>query len=304
MLTSRAMRTLAMCFLVALVAASGCKKEDKPSGGTSSASGSGGSAGATAGTGAAQAPAQPAGTVEIFINDTSVAKVAPDQIAKWPRLDTLVPEESRRLGTWAKVKLVGAKTEEVPRPSQSYPDMIPALFPGDGGKPSFGMFDPVEHAKKGKPGLRADDLREVRIQISTEGRTGDHQGGTGEGADPQKIVIEIETPSGKSKLTGAQIIALPREPMPGMEDTHGWPLVKLLDAAGIKKFEQLVLTDATGGSSIIVERKDLEAKTGKTVPFIKLNKQGALRVRVLKQAGTGWQAAGELRALGGIRVAK
>src|SRR5262249_8955054 len=144
----------------------------------------------------------------------------------------------------------------------------------------------------------------IRIQISTEGRTGEHQGGTGEGADPTKIVIEIETPAGKSKLTGQQILALPRESMPGTEDTHGWPLTKLLDAAGIKKFGQLVLTDASGGSSIIVARKDLEAKTGKTVPFIKLNKQGAFRVRVLKQVGTGWQGAGELRSLGGIKVAK
>jgi hypothetical protein len=62
-----------------------------------------------------------------------------------------------------------------------------------------------------------------------------------------------------------------------------------------------VLTDASGGSSVVLERKDLDAKT---VPFIKLNKQGALRLRVLKKAGAGWQPAGELRALAGIKVAK
>ena len=292
------MRTTVMCSVVALVAALGCKKEERPSGG---AAGSGGSGSATAAPAVAPVPAVPAGTVEIFINDASVAKVAPDQIAKWPRLDTLVPEESRRLGTWHKVKLVGAKTEEVPRPSQSYPDMIPALFPGDGGKPAFGMFDAVEHAKKGKPGLRSDDIRQIRIQLATEGRMGDHQGGTGEGADPMKIVVEIETPAGASKLTGEQILAIPREPMPGNEETHGWRLGKLLDAAGIKKFERLVLSDAGGGSSVIVERKDLDAGT---VPFVKLNKQGSLRVRVLKKAGTGWQTAGELRALAAIKVAK
>src|SRR5262245_41881297 len=128
------MRTTVMCSVVALIAALGCKKEERPSGATGSA-GSGGGAATTA-PGVAP-PGAPAGTVEIFINDASVAKVTPDQIAKWPRLDTLVPEESRRLGTWAKVKLTGAKTEEVPRPSQSYPDMVPALFPGEGGKPAF-----------------------------------------------------------------------------------------------------------------------------------------------------------------------
>jgi hypothetical protein len=159
------------------------------------------------------------------------------------------------------------------------------------------MFDPVELAKKGKPGLRTDDLREIRIEISAEGRGGDHQGGTGEGADPMKIVVEIEQPSGKSKLTGEQILALPREQQPGNEETHGWRLQQLLDAAGIKKYEQLALRDASG-ATVIVERKD------KTVPFIKLNKQGDLRVRVLKREGTGWQTAGDLRSLVAIKVVK
>lgn len=303
MLTSRAMRTLVMFTVAALLAAAGCKKETPPGGAAGSASGAAGSAttvavgsaGATAGSADATA-----GSVEIFVNDASVAKVSPEQIAKWPRVDTLVPEESRRLGTWQKVKLVGAKPQEIARPSSAYPDMIPALFPGEGSKAAFGMFDPVEHAKKARPGLRADDVREIRITLATEGRSGDHQGGTGEGADPMAITIAIEAPGGASKLTGAQILALPREPMPGAPDTHGWNLTKLLEAAGIKKFERLVLGDDSG-SSLVLERKDLDAKT---VPFIKLNKQGALRVRVLKQVGTGWQTAGELRALASIKVAK
>jgi hypothetical protein len=302
-LTSHAMRTFVMCSVVALVAASGCKTEERPAAG---AAGSGGSAGAITATGSATglatAPAPvPAGSVEIFVNDASVAKVAAAEIEKWPRLDTLVPEESRRLGTWAKVKLTGAKAENVPRPSQTYPDMVPALFPGDGGKPAFGMFDPVEHAKHGKPKLRADDIREIRIELASEGRMGEHQGGGGESADPTKLVVQIETPSGASKLTGEQILALPREPMPGTEEPRGWRLAQLLEAAGIKKFERLVLSDAAGGSSVILERKDLNAKT---VPYVKLNKAGVLRVRVLRQVGTGWQTTGELRSLGTIKVAK
>lgn len=294
------MRTFLLCSAVALVAALGCnKKQERPAGG---AAGSAGSAGVAAGSGSAPAPAAPAGTVEIFVNDTSVAKVAPDQIATWPRVDTLVPEESRRLGTWVKVKLPGARPEEVARPSQNHPDMVPALFPGEDGKPSFGMFDAVEHAKKGKPGLRADGVGQIRIEVSTEGRMGDHQGGASEGADPTKLVVAIEGPQGAGKLTGEQLLAIPREASPDPESKdRGWRLAQLLDAAGIKKYEQLVLLDASG-TSVIVERKDLEGK--KAVPFIKLNKQGQLRLRVLEQAGTGWKTGGELRALATIRVAK
>jgi hypothetical protein len=275
------MRTFVMCLAVALAAAPGCKKEPRPADGTAAA----GSAGAAAGSGSAQAVAPvpaPAGTVEIFVDDAPVAKVAKADIEKWPRLDALLSGDAQRLGTWMKVKLTGAKSEELQRPSQSHPDMIPALFPGEDGRPAFGMFDPVEHSKRGQPGLRADDIREIRIQLATEGRMGDHQGGAGEGADPMKLVVEIETPAGASKLTGEQILA------------------QLLEAAGIKKFERLVLGDATG-TSLILERKDLGAKK---VPFVKLNKAGALRVRVLEQVGTGWKTAGELRSLSSIKVAK
>jgi hypothetical protein len=294
------MRTLVLSFAVALVAAGACKKDDRSTG--TSGSGSSGSAGVSVGSGAgsATATATAPGVVEIFVNDASVAKASPEQIAKWPRLDTLVPEESRRLGTWAAVHVAGAKADDIKRPSANYPDMVPALFPGPDGKPAFGMFDPVEHAKKGKPALRTDGVREIRIKVSTEGRMGEHQGGTGEGADPSKIVIAIKTPAGESKLTGDQLLALPREPQPGNEDTKGWRLAQLLEAAGIKKFEQIMLLD-TSGASVILERKELDAKT---VPFIKLNKQGALRLRVLKQGGTGWQAAGELRSLTAIHVMK
>lgn len=287
------MRTLGLCFAVAgALAAAGCKKDDKAA--APPPTGSAGSA-----TMAPPAPA-PAPGIEIFINDASVAKVTPDQIAKWPRLDTLVPEESRRLGTWATVAIVGTTRQEVKRPSQTYPDMVPALFPGEAGAPAFGMFDPVEYAKHGKPALRADTVREIRLKLVTEGRMGEHQGGTGEGADPTKIVLAIKTAKGDSQLTGAQILALPREAQPGSEDTKGWRLAQLLDAAGIKAFSKLTLLDATGASSVILERKDFDDKA--IVPFIKLNKQGALRLRVLKQVGTGWQTMGDLRALASIQV--
>ncbi|HEU4727620.1 MAG TPA: hypothetical protein VFT22_07020, partial [Kofleriaceae bacterium] len=60
----------------------------------------------------------------------------------------------------------------------------------------------------------------------------------------------------------------------------------------------LVLT-GEGGTSLTLDRKDLD---GGTVPFIKLNKQGTLRFRVLKKAGEGWNTAGDLRALSAIEA--
>ncbi|MGN6105612.1 MAG: hypothetical protein ACTHU0_10945 [Kofleriaceae bacterium] len=250
--------------------------------------------------GSASAPAT-AGVVEVFVDDQPVAKLTAEQLAAWPRVDALVPEASRRLGTWSVVQLVGGKPTELARPSSNYPDMVPVVFPGEGGTASFGMFDPVELAKKGKPGMREDGVRQIRIKLSTAGRTGEHQGGTGEGSDPSKISIAVKTPAGERTLTGEQLLALPRESMPGNEDTKGWRLTQLLEAAEIHAFERLVVLDAAG-ASVILERKDYDDKT--TVPFIKLNRQGALRFRVMKQTGEGWQAAGDLRSIAAIQVVK
>lgn len=280
------MRTL----LLVAVALVGCKKtEDTP-----------------AEPAAKPAPAPTAvakpGGVEIFVNDASVAKIAPDQLAKWPRLDTLVPADDRRLGTWQLVTVVADKSTDVAKPSANYPEMVPAVFPGEGGTPAFGMFDPVELAKKGKPGLREDRVREIRIKVSTEGRGGDHQGGgNSEGADPSKLVIAIKSPDGETKLTGDQLLALPRQPQPGNEDTKGWHLKQLLDAAGVKKVDKVTALDANG-MSLVLDGKELADKN--LVPFIKLNRQGSLRLRVMKKVGDGWQAGGDLRSLATIIVGK
>lgn len=250
------------------------------------------------------APADQPRTIEIFVDDKSVAKVSADQIAKWPRLDTLLPEDDRRLGTWQMLYLksaTGAPVSEVTRPSTTYPELVPAIFPGDDGSPAFGMFDPVELVKHGKPGLRKDAISEIRIKTAGGDRGGDHVGNVGGNADPSKLVIAIKTPQGNHDFTGAQLLALPREPMPGNEDTKGWRLTKVLDAAGIKKFERLVLTDAAG-MTLALGKHDFDDKT--TIPFIKLNKQGALRFRVLKQQNGGWTPTGDLRALTTIQVTK
>jgi hypothetical protein len=281
-------------WLLAIMLAA-CSSKSETGGPVTGPSGSAGP-----GTGSAPVAPLPAGTVEIFVDAKSVAKVSKDQIAKWPRLDSLVPEDARRLGTWQTVYLRGASTKpaEINRPSATYPEMIGALFPGENGQPSFGMFDPVELAKRGQPGLRQDDLREVRIARSKTERGGDHRGG-GVGEDPMKLVLAIKTSAGDKTLTGDKILQIPRESMPGNADTKGWPLTKLLDAAGVTRFTKLVLIDAAG-TSLSIERKDFDDKN--VIPFIKLNRQGSLRFRMLKKQGDGWQIAGDLRALTTIKV--
>jgi len=281
-------------WLLVLVLAAACSKH-----GDSVAAGSGSSTGSSGVGSASGAPAVPAGTVEIFVDDDRVAQVTPEQIAKWPRLDALVPESARRLGTWKMVYLRGAaaKPAELNHPSATYPDMVGALFPGEHG-PSFGMFDPVELAKHGQPGLRQDDLREVRIVRSKGERGGEHQGG-GNAENPLELKLVIKTAKGDKELTGEQILAIPREEMPGRPETKGWALTKLLAAGGVTKFTKLVLIDAAG-TSLAIEHKDFDDKT--TIPFIKLNRQGSLRFRMLKKQGEGWQYAGDLRALSTVKV--
>jgi len=284
-LPSGSMRTWSYWVVALLTVACGNKSEDNPG----------------PGPGTAATPAIPAPAVEIFVDDTSVAQITLEQIARWPRLDTLVPEDSRRLGTWQVVYLKGSepKPAELNRPSATYPEMVPAVFPGEGGVPAFGMFDPVELAKHGKPGLRQDSIKQIRIKLSKTERGGDHQGGTGAGEDPLKLVLAIKTPDGDKSLTGAKIMAIPRESMPGNEDTKGWPLTKLLTVAGVTKYQKLVLVDG-GGTSLTIEKKDFDDKT--IIPFIKLNRQGSLRFRMLKKQGEGWQPTGDLRALSTITV--
>lgn len=284
-----------LCF-VAVLAIAGCKKEEptRPQPGSATVTGSGsgsGSAGATV----------TAGSVAIFVDDAEVAKVTPAQLASWPRLDSLVPEDLRRLGTWTSVSLVTTKPApaEIQRPSANYPDMVPVLYPNDGAV-SFGMFDAVELAKKGKPGMREDNVREVRIKVSKEGRGGEHQGGGGEAVDPANLKLTFKLPDGKEAvLSGAQILELPRESQPGAPDTKGWRLTALLDAAGVKTYAKVILIDA-GGISLPFEKKELADSTH--VAFVKLNKAGTLRFRMLQKEGAGWKAAGDLRALTTVQV--
>src|SRR5439155_1953372 len=147
----------------------------------------------------------------------TIGTVQSSLVASWPRLDTLVPGDARRLGTWEVVSLEGAgpRATALSHPSTAYPDLVPAIFPGDGGAVSFGMFDPVELARKGKPALREDHVKAIRIKLAQNSGRGQNDDGGGGGGDPTKLVVTVTSPAGTSKLSGEQILALPREPMPG-----------------------------------------------------------------------------------------
>lgn len=287
--------------LLAALAAAGCSR-DKPAQPTAGSGSAVGSAGSTAppAAGSGSAAAAAASALEIFVNDKSVATVTREQLAGWPRLDTLLPPEARRLGTWDTVSLDSGKPKpvELTHPSMSYPDMVPAVYVDAAGGIAFGMFDPVELAKKGNAALREDNVKAIRIKLAEGGGGGQHQD-TGAGVtDPSQLVLTIITAAGTTKFTGDKLLALPRETTPGNADQKGWKLTAVLEAAGVKTFKRLILTDVSG-TNLTLDRADI---SDTSVPFLKLNKQSALRFRVYKKTGEAWQPGADLRALASINV--
>lgn len=246
------------------------------------------------------APPQKVTSVQIFVDGAQVATVAPATVATWPRLDLLVPESARRLGTWQAITITSGKPvpTEIPHPFEKYRDYAPALFPGEGGAIAFGLFDPVELGKRGTPAVREDGVTVLRIQLDTSGaRGGNDQGGAV--IDPANVTLAIKTKQGVTELSGEKLLSLPREPMPGGGgDATGWRVQQLVEATGVKTFKKLRLVDASG-MSIPLERAELGDDT---VPFIKLNRKGALRYRLYKKNGTGWQGAADLRNVATIEV--
>jgi hypothetical protein len=255
-------------------------------------------------TGSAAPPPKPAG-LALFVDGKQVATVTTAQLAEWPRVDQLVPVHARRLGRWQDLELVGAKPKptDMQSPSATYPDLVPAVFPGEGGDPAFGMFDAVELAKKGKPQLREDHLSALRIKLLPEdaGR-GQHESGTGGGKDPATLKITFVAPNGKATvLDGPKLLALPRDNLPGTTDGKGWTLQTILAAGGVTKFEKIVVSNANN----VALNLDKTAFTADSIPFVKLNRKGELRLRIYKKSGTEWQpAGGDVSDLDGIQVLK
>lgn len=286
------MRTIAIVGVFLTVA---CGGGDKPGGSSGSAAVASGSAPGSA------APAAAPG-VAITINGKPAATVAAKDLAAWPRLDTLVPVEVRRIGQWKTLTVLGKSGKPVTlnRPGDQYRDQALALFVADGA-PAFGVFDPVELAKRGQPQLREDGLVSIAIDVDVDSGRGQNESGSGGGGDPLQIKLAIKTPKGESVLTGEKLLALPRETVPGTQDSKGWRLTTVLTAAGITAWEKVLLTDAAG-LTLVVEKKDFDDKT--TIPFLKLNKQATLRMKIYKRQGEGWQSTGDLRAVASIEQLK
>ena len=272
--------------LAVVLATVGCKSSaDKP---TAAKGGSG------------SAPAATGKVVQIFVDDALITTLTLEQLKPWPRLDTLVPPAAQRLGTWQAIELVGGRSQVIKKPSSAYPDLVPVVFAGDNG-PAFGMFDPVELAKKGKPALRDDGVTAVRISVAAGGGRGenDHSGGGG-GGDPAKLEIKVKTKAGEQVLSGAKLIAMTREPPPGEADSHaGWRLLTVLEQLGIKAPKRMLLTGESG-TNLTLEKQDLDPATA--VPFLKLNRQGTIRFRVFRKQGETWQMGSDLRGLSAIEI--
>jgi hypothetical protein len=273
--------------LVVLLALVACSKgsSDKPATGSGSA---------------VTAPKPAAEGVTLFVDGQQVGTVTKDQAAAWPRVDTLVPIAARRLGKWQTVILTGDGQQQIENPSQKYPELVPALFPGKDGEASFGYFDAVELAKKGNPQVRADHLKEVRIQLAENSGRGENEQGEGGGGDPAKLELTIKTAKGEQKLLGAQLLEMPRQPPPGDNGGMGWPLAAILDKAGVKGAEKVIVSGGT--TNLTLEKQDLDPAT--SVPFVKLNRQGSLRFIVFKKNGDAWARGGDLRDLARIEVVK
>jgi hypothetical protein len=251
----------------------------------------------------AEHPAVTNNSIAVFVDDQQVGTLAPEQVKLWPRLDTLVPVSARRLGTWQTITLkADAKSTDLQQPSATHPELVPALFPNDAGAPSFGMFDPVELAKHGKPALREDGIHEVRIALTKGGGRGQNDTGQGGGQDPRAIELTIKTPKSEQVVKGDKLLETPRESQPGETgEGKGWTLASILDHAGVKGYEKLLLT-GEGGTNLTLEKQDLDPKS--SIPFVKLNRQGALRFRVFKKQGDTWQPGQDLRGLVRVEVLK
>lgn len=279
---------LLLLVAIALCGCGGKKDEEKVATGSGTQVGS-------------QLPPPATSGVELLVGVKVEAVVDAAKVKDWPRLDSLLPEDARRLGKWQAIKITtsSGKVLDLEKPFETDRDKLPALFPSDGGGVSFGMFDPVELGKRGKPTLREDKIQKLAVILDEAGMRGgnDHQGG--EVVDPAHVKLKITTAKGTVELAGDKLLGIEREAMPGGGgDAKGWKLDTILAAADVKTYKKVTLLDAAG-TSIPLEKSEVNADS---VPFIKLNRQGSLRFRLYKKQGDGWQSSGDLRSLVEIKV--
>jgi hypothetical protein len=233
--------------------------------------------------------------LDVYIDDKPIAHLPIAALQQWPRLDSLVPQADRRLGTWDDVfvKTAAEKPSQLHRPSDTYPQLVPAVYVTPDQRLGFGMFDPVELAKHGKAEVHEEGVTEIRIALAKSGGRGEHDDQSSGAMDPGQLKIAFKTPKGESTLDSTKLFAIPREPMPGGGEQKGWTLATIIKAGGIAKFDKILLTDS-GGLNLTLDKADFSAES---IPYVKLNRQGALRVQVYKKKGSGWDRSGDLRGL-------
>jgi hypothetical protein len=243
-----------------------------------------------------------ASSVTLFVDSEKVVDLDRAKAETWPRLDSLLPANARRYGTWNAIK--GADSTgafEIKKPGSTYGALVPAIYPDANGKGiNLGLFDPVDLAQKGTPKVSQLGLTELHVLIEKSGARGqnDHMGG--EATDPNKLMLAIEAGATKVELTGTQLLALPRENAPDDDsgEHKGWKLSAILASANVPPPTRLLLTGDE--MNLTLEQADLDPQT--SVPFIKLNRQGALRFRTYKKQGNGWTLGSDLRGLRKIQV--
>ena len=241
--------------------------------------------------------------VGLFVNATKVADLDRAKAETWPRLDSLLPAEARRYGTWEAVSgKAGGADFELKKPGATYGALVPALYPSKSGKGiSFGLFDPVDLAHRGEPKVSHDELAELRVVIDTSGGRGQNDHSGGDAVDPNTITLTIEAGGKSVDISGDKLLAIPRENAPddASGEHKGWTLGAILASQKIAMPRRALLTGDE--LNLTLEKEDLDPKT--SIPFIKLNRQGALRFRTYKKQGDTWNAmGGDLRGLRKIQV--
>ena len=276
------------------LAATACKGEKKP-------------APAAGKTGSAVVAAPPAAaTVCVFVGDVKAQCLDAAAIKLWPRLDNLLPPEARRMGTWKTimVQTTTGRGTDLNQPADTYPDLVPALFPAADGSTTLGMFDLVELANHGRPKWQQPAIKEVHVIAALGGGRGENEDGHA-AADPKDLALKFVVAGKESTLAGPALLAIAREAQPGEDgEAKGWSLLTLLKSAKVplptdKPGKRYLLTDAAG-MNLTLEPSDFV--TGVSVPFVKLNKQGALRFWVFKKKGEGWAKGADLRGLVSVQV--